>query len=273
MTSQPEYIFTRDYIDNNRINLQHYQWTELFGYHFHPQIPITSPRLRIADVATGTGVFLTDISARLPESVQLDGLDISLKATPPVEWLPSNVSFRQWDIKRDIPEDLAEKYDVVHVRLIIFVLHDKEVPGILQKLIKLLKPGGYLQWGEADISSLRIEKTQPNNKIDALTRLAKISQSQDTRLAPTWVPKLPSLMESAGLSDIQVDTRDGPEYLRFAMHECNLGLHELIARTTRSEVFAKELEQIMPEVAEETRKGAMWVFPRWTVVGKKPSTS
>ena len=77
MTSVTEYVFTRDYLDNNRyvashiylellmtdrtairiisINLQHYLWSELFGYLTHPDIPILDPHLRIADVGTGTG--------------------------------------------------------------------------------------------------------------------------------------------------------------------------------------------------------------------------
>lgn len=38
-----------------RIMLGHYQWRELYGYLVHPSIPLTTPGLRIADVATGTG--------------------------------------------------------------------------------------------------------------------------------------------------------------------------------------------------------------------------
>ncbi|KAH8163676.1 hypothetical protein CIB48_g4565 [Xylaria polymorpha] len=134
MSSGPEYLFTRDFIDNNRINLQHYQWIELFGYHVHPRIPIDGPNLRVADIATGTGVWLTDLSTRLPATAHLDGFDISLKATPPANWLPSNVTFQTWDIRDDVPEALLGHYDIVHIRLLSFVLRDEEVPGILEKV-------------------------------------------------------------------------------------------------------------------------------------------
>lgn len=70
-----DYVFTREYLDNNRyecyahpsseltdqvpftyrINLQHCLWTELFGYLMHPKIPTTGQDMRIADVGTGTG--------------------------------------------------------------------------------------------------------------------------------------------------------------------------------------------------------------------------
>ncbi|KAF2962934.1 hypothetical protein GQX73_g10636 [Xylaria multiplex] len=271
MSNPPEYVFTRDLIDNNRINLQHYQWVELFGYHLHPQIPTTSANLRIADVATGTGVWLTNLSTRVSPAAQLDGLDISLEATPPTEWLPHNVRFMQWDIKQAVPAALLEKYDIVHIRLLSFVLQDDEIPSVLQNVIKLLKPGGYLQWEEPDVSSFRIEKTQVTNSTEALKRLLTLSQSQDSRLNPKWVPQLTGLFSGVGqLHDVQADVRDAPGHQAIAMHECNLMLHELLSRTTRSEAMSKELKNLMTDVIEETRKGACWAFTRWSVIGRKP---
>ncbi|KAH9988511.1 hypothetical protein F4779DRAFT_610964 [Xylariaceae sp. FL0662B] len=86
-----------------------------------------------------------------------------------------------------------------------------------------------------------------------------------------WAPKLPEPVESVGLCDIHADKRDALGYFAFAMHKCNLVLHELTARATGNEAFAKGLERLMPEVTEETRKGASWDFTRWTVVAaKKP---
>ena len=42
-------------IDNHSINLQHYLWVQLFGYHIHSKIPVDDGHLRIADIGTGTG--------------------------------------------------------------------------------------------------------------------------------------------------------------------------------------------------------------------------
>ncbi|KAI1203573.1 S-adenosyl-L-methionine-dependent methyltransferase [Nemania serpens] len=261
MSTEPDYILTRDYIDNNRINLQHYQWVELFGYHLHPQIPVNAASLCVADVATGTGIWLTDLSTRLPATTQLDGLDISLKATPPAEWLPPNVTFHLWDIREAVPETFVEKWDVVHVRLLSFVLRDDEIPSVLQNLTRLIKPGGYLQWAEPDVASFRIEKTRPGNSTEALDRLLTVSQGQDSRLKPSWVPQLPGLFSTVGkLRDVQADVKNAPGHLAMAMHECNIAIHELLCRTTRNK-----------EVAEETRAGACWAFTRWTVIGRKPA--
>lgn len=79
------------------------------------------------------------MSRKLPSTAQLDGFDISLEQAEPLAWLPSNVSFREWDIMTDVPADLIGKYDVVHIRLFIFVVPVEEGPkAILEKLIKLL---------------------------------------------------------------------------------------------------------------------------------------
>ncbi|KAI1321364.1 S-adenosyl-L-methionine-dependent methyltransferase [Xylariaceae sp. FL0255] len=272
MASEPEYVFTRDYIDNNRINLQHYQWVELFGYHIHPCIPVTDANLQVADVGTGTGLWLTDLSKRLPPTAQLDGFDISLKATPPIEWLPGNLKFRLWDVKEPVPNEFIEKYDIVHLRLFGFVLRDDEVSPVLKNVVRLLKPGGFLQWDEADLTSFRIEKTNPTNSTEGLQQLLKLSTSQDTRLIPTWAPRLPDLFSEAGLDDVQDDKRDAPGHLALAMHECNLAVHSLLAQTTKSEQLATELEGVLSRAAAETRNGACWAFTRSAVVGMKPTS-
>ena len=52
-----------DYLDrimllltNGRLNLQHYIWRQVCGFDIHPDIPIpTDGKLKVADVATGTG--------------------------------------------------------------------------------------------------------------------------------------------------------------------------------------------------------------------------
>lgn len=169
MSSSPDYVFTRDYLDNNRydhstllfclayiyrINLQHYLVVQLFGYRIHPSIPVKNvSNLRIADVGTGTGyassncsmaathtgrIWLTDLADEFPATVQLDGLDISFDAAPPRDWLPPNMSLHHWDIKAEVPEHLVGVYDVVNIRHFVFVLQQSDLKGVLDNLFKLL---------------------------------------------------------------------------------------------------------------------------------------
>ncbi|RDW83798.1 class I SAM-dependent methyltransferase [Aspergillus mulundensis] len=138
-TDKDTYVFTRDFRDNNRINLQHYLWVELFGYHIHPSIPTDSPNLRIADVGTGTGIWLTDLARRLPPSTALDGFDISLAAAPPPQCLPANITLQHWDLLADeVPSHLRGTYDIVNMRLLVLVISDDQIERVIEKLVQLL---------------------------------------------------------------------------------------------------------------------------------------
>ncbi|CAJ2505409.1 Uu.00g128030.m01.CDS01 [Anthostomella pinea] len=253
MSTKAEYVFTRDFLDNNRINLMHTLWAKIFGYLIHPKIPTGSPDLRVADVGTGTGIWLFDVGTKLSKSAQLEGFDISFDAAPPPETLPSNVSFRHWNVKNDVPEDLVNVFDVVHVCFFSFVLLNEEVPRVVERLFKLLKPGGYLQWGEPDYSSIRIDKTKPECKTENLSEMMKLMAVQDPRLNPTWQKDLPDLFSDSGFVDVETDVCDAPSHLAFMLHECSLMIHELIARKTQNERMAKELAHLLPRSVDETK--------------------
>lgn len=79
-----------------------------------------------------------DLARRFPGSMRLDGIDIDLTQCPPREWLPPNVTLRQWDVFSEVPEDLFESYDIVCVRHFIFIVKDDDPTDILKKLLKLL---------------------------------------------------------------------------------------------------------------------------------------
>ncbi|KAI9038105.1 UMTA methyltransferase family protein, partial [Aspergillus affinis] len=91
-------------------------------------------------------------------------------------------------------------------------------------------PGGYLQLAESDMATWRIEKTSPHNKADALDKILKLSQGDDARLRPTWVPNLPTLFRNQGLQDIEVDVKEAPPHVLVSMHECGLLIPELLIR-------------------------------------------
>ncbi|PYH35355.1 class I SAM-dependent methyltransferase [Aspergillus neoniger CBS 115656] len=202
----PEYVLPRDYLDNNRIKLQHHLTTELFGYLLHLDIPLQNANLKIADIAAGTGIVLTDLSRRLPSSVYLDA-----------ELLPRNVGLYRWDIKVDVPTELEGAYDVVHVRNIVFVLSDEEIEDVLSKLLK------------------HLNKINGECSTAAIEEIVRITRSADPRLVPHWVPELPRLFESVGLVDLRKDTREGPGHIDYTFHECVLMVHDMIARKTSNE--------------------------------------
>ncbi|KAE8373314.1 hypothetical protein BDV26DRAFT_285208 [Aspergillus bertholletiae] len=263
MTSSPDYVFTRDSLDNNRINLQHYLVVQLFGYRIHPSIPTTNPQtceLPMLAQAQGKPIWLTDLAGELPKSVHLDAMDISFAATPLPEMLPSNMSLHQWDVKTDVPGHLVGCYDVIHLRFFAFVIQEHELDAILDRLLKLLKPGGYIQWTDIDISSLRLEKIRPDIQADAQVKLMDQFKGDDSRLNSAWVPTLAKRLANKGLTDVITDKREAPRHLALALHEVGL---------LATEAAAEAIKQTLDQAAKETRDGSYLAFTRYTVVARK----
>ena len=82
-------------------------------------------------------VWLTDLSRQVHPTCQLDGFDISLSQAEPQVWIPSNVNLHQWDINTEPNPELQGKYDIVHIRLFVFVVQ-KDPRPLLRKLLQLL---------------------------------------------------------------------------------------------------------------------------------------
>ncbi|KAI0805718.1 S-adenosyl-L-methionine-dependent methyltransferase [Xylaria sp. FL0064] len=268
MASKTDYVFTRDFLDINRINLMHFLWTKLFGFAMDPKIPTEAANLRVADIGTGTGIWLLDIQSSLKDA-QLDGLDISFEAAPPKETLPTGVTFRHWDVREEVPEDLKGVYDIINVRFFAFVLLNDEIPRVVAKLFSLLKAGGYLQWGEPDLETLRFDTTKPEAKTDNVREFFSLLAVQDPRLKPTWINHLEEIFTNSGFVEVERVIRDAVPHLAYTFHEVGLMIHEQIARKTKNKYMAGALKRLLPAAVEETRLGAYITSLRYVVVGKK----
>ncbi|RAL07150.1 uncharacterized protein BO97DRAFT_464664 [Aspergillus homomorphus CBS 101889] len=269
--AKDQYVFDRSYLDNARINVQHYFICQVFGYHIHPSISTSDLNMRIADVGTGTGIWLTDLAPRLSESVRLDGLDISFDACPPREWLPPNMTLHHWDVKMEVPEYLAGVYDLVSVRHFAFVLQQHELQNALSNLVKLLKPGGYLQWTDVDMTSQRIEKARPDIDGEPQERIMKLFRGNDPRLHSAWVPSLGERFGEVGLTKVEVDQRETPHYIGQRLFESGFLAVEALTRNGRlDERKMQEVQEIFRDSAKVTREGSYAALTRYTVVGQKP---
>ena len=172
-------------------------------------MPVASPdgrveSFRIADLATGTAIWALDI-AQTFTSAHIDGFDIDLQQCPPAEWLPSNVTLREWDIfSSTISPALESTYDVVHIRLLLLVVQDNDPRPVLRNALRMLKPGGYLQWDELDPwgaytvhagmgkcenGGIR-ERFQKNQELTAMGTLR-------------WVSELHAIMQEVGFEDVR----------------------------------------------------------------------
>lgn len=83
-------------------------------------------------------IWLLEYAEQAHPSTQLEGFDISLAQTPHRDWVPSNVKFRQYDVLTAPPNDLLEKYDIVHVRHLSYIIRNNDPAPVLRTLLKML---------------------------------------------------------------------------------------------------------------------------------------
>ena len=130
----------------NGLDEQHIMTTKTLGFLIHPNIPITSATLKIADIGTGTGIWLLDVAKTLPSTCQLTGFDVTSSAFPPSQSLPPNVTFKIHDMLLPFPATELGTYDMVAVRFVSVATTRAEWARAIENLVTLLKPGGWLQW-------------------------------------------------------------------------------------------------------------------------------
>lgn len=91
---------------------------------------------------TQTSSWILDLARTLPPTAQLDGFDIDISQTPPQSWIPRNVTFEQMDATEVLPDKVIGKYDVVYVRLFVFVVRNNDPQSILANLARMLSMSG-----------------------------------------------------------------------------------------------------------------------------------
>ena len=82
-------------------------------------------------------VWLTDVYKELPLA-QLHGFDKTTDGFPPREWLPGNICLKHLDIFQPIPESLVGQYDMVYIRLFMFVVQNDDPGPMLENIVRLL---------------------------------------------------------------------------------------------------------------------------------------
>lgn len=144
-------------VEEQRLTFQHAGFLKLTKTLIPPNIKsyllsLDRP-LAIADVGTGTGIWLRELAAEFPENSRFDGFDVDESKFLPPQRRPSNVTLSHGDVLKPFPEDLLGTYDLVHVRLLMFALKADEWALAAANLRTLLRPGGYLIWDETGYPS------------------------------------------------------------------------------------------------------------------------
>ena len=285
------YVLNRNYTATTRLNCQFFLWKLELGYSLHPSIilpssspqsaststdslPLPEPRSashlsapHIADLATGTAIWPLDIARTFP-TAQIDGFDISLQQSPPPEWLPKNVTVREWDIFSDLPPDLQGVYDIVHIRLLLLVVRNNDPRPALRNAMQMLKAGGWIQWDELDPFAAYTVSTQPSRNTEENEFQRKQELTAMSTL--TWVLHLHSILQDVGFENVTREEIECDLSLAKYYQDMQFLVMEEEAANKGTVEDRKRVEKAIGEGVVESGWGRARATPKMVCLGRKP---
>lgn len=230
---------------------------------------------------------MLDVAKALPkDKAGLEGFDITPSNFPASAWVPSNIRFHTWDAFAEVPSEFIGVFDIVHIRAFYSCVKSNSVQPLLDNLLKLLKPGGYLQWDESDASTLSCTTPSSEVKAEAVETIVKIQNMlsrTSSQLHPDWLHNLPQTLEASGCEMVAHEEYKPADELVRAWNDNillvwrdlipmmpetamplppSMGLPETLSRQSFAELF----KQATGECANGAKLGMMY----HVLVAKKP---
>jgi len=115
----------------------------------------------------------------------------------------SNLEVRRHNIVTDPLPEAA--FDLIHARLVL--VHIPEREQVLQRLIKALKPGGWIIDEEFDSASLPCDPALSRGEIQLKTQTALFRVVEERGLERRWGRLLCGRMRALGLVDVRAEAR------------------------------------------------------------------
>lgn len=106
--------------------------------------------VRILDVGTGDGLWMSDLAADHPEAT-LVGTDIKSDHFTNIPNLTPRASFEIQSMLEDYPSSWAASFDLAHVRYMLSMCSPDLAGQAVARLFGVVKPGGFIQLCEVDL--------------------------------------------------------------------------------------------------------------------------
>ena len=168
------------------------------------------------------------------------------------------------------------KYDLVHVRAMVLVVNRDTVRPFLRKVLKMLKPGGYIQWEDADVMAKHVKYPRSDGVESAGTPAAPALEAlaaQTRALAQQdWLYSLPELLREEEFVEVSLTKYGDPDYLVRAFNDVNMLVVEEFARKMEGLGKSEEARGLSERVVQASREaegGPGLSTPRVCCVGRK----
>ncbi|KAJ2968170.1 hypothetical protein NQ176_g9310 [Zarea fungicola] len=255
--SGDDYVLGRGAAESVRLDAQHLLWKIHLGHLLHPSIKVTE-NLKIAEIGCGTAIWLLHLSHELPPTVKLYGFDVSSKQYPPKELWPENLCLLTMDSLKSPPADLMGQFDVVHVRMWASNVTRTTLPTLVSHIRSLLKPGGYLQWEEANLTRQVVVGAKAQEFETHINSLFK-----EAGLDYSWVTILPEILRDEKFSILKLQEDTLPPSLRqLGTNTYLLALQEIIRGIRSRLALPKEstypYERALAELLNQHTSGIIY---------------
>lgn len=191
-----DYFMAKDEDELSRLNLQHRVFHQAAGRRF--LAPVRRPR-RILDLGCGTGIWSWEVASYYQQA-KVIGLDMDedpitrARAALPSHVIPRNFAFIKADALAGLPfEDNG--FDLVYARFISSFVPIPAWPTMLAELVRVTKPGGYVECTENGFPAA------PTGPLQAELSQAALVLFQRLQIGVIG-PSLPARLQEAGLIDI-----------------------------------------------------------------------
>ncbi|KAL8705594.1 MAG: hypothetical protein Q9201_001281 [Fulgogasparrea decipioides] len=191
------YALPNDEDEQNRMDLQYHAMR--LAFHDKPFFaPVRDNLKRVLDAGTGTGIWVEDVADAYPNA-EVYGIDLS-----PIQprWSAPNVKYQVDDLEQPWTFPLSY-FDLVHTRIMLGSLRDW--PTFFTQALKHLRPGGYVECHELDVSAQTDDNSLPADS--AITAWChnqeEAAQKVGMSLRITG-DKLKTQMQEAGFVDVVV---------------------------------------------------------------------
>lgn len=236
-----------------------------------PMTRIRLARLGVADgwncleVGAGAGSVAGWLASRAAPSGQVLATDIKTSHLTPAPAL----RVQQHDVVRDrLPENT---FDLIYARLVL--IHLPQRLAVLGKLVRALRPGGWLQLDEFDISygpALLMPGTRARERYESFLA-AKIRVMDAAGADGAWGQRAPQAMREAGLVDLDVRAElqlwsAGSPGTRLLIHHTHHLREKFLAAGMTDRQLA-EVREVMTDPAFRAMS-----CPIYSVQGRRPES-